>query len=290
MDVVDPVATSEIKLDACGVEKASPSDDDIAHALEGPRDDDWYVTLWRGDDDYMEVMLSDGALWVECEEGERYVRAESFVDDAAVKSMLLAFRDGSSAWRDLASWKEPPPKPAKKPLPPPVMLGASAFVGVMTLGSIATAIGTHNGGWLMLMFALLFPGIIALAAATKVAAAQRAAKWTRASARILRSELVTEKRNDREQQVPRVEYEFNVGFHPYRGSRVDFAEIVAGPDAVATVSRYRVGTTVPVYYNPADPAESVLDRELPSFFRGIWIAIGVITAGILAVGIYILAF
>lgn len=135
---------------------------------------------------------------------------------------------------------------------------------------------------------LLFPGLIALATAVKVAEAQRAAKWTRANGRIIRSELVTENRHGKELKVPLVEYEFSVGFHKYRGKRVSLAEIIAGPDAVGTVARYPVGASVPVYYDPADPNKSVVDRDLPSFFRGIWVFVGVLTAVILAGGWYYL--
>ena len=138
------------------------------------------------------------------------------------------------------------------------------------------------------MFALLFPAIIAMATAVKMAEAQRAAKWTRASGRIVRSELVKEERQGKPVKVPAVEYEFTVGVHKYRGKRVSLAEVIAGPDAVGTVARYPVGTSVPVYYDPADPGKSVVDRDLPPFFRGIWVFVGVLTVAILAAGWYFL--
>jgi hypothetical protein len=208
------------------------------------------------------------------------------VDDEALKAMFLAFREGSPAWRDLAAWREPPKK--AKGSPPTVILGASAIVGAVILGGVLLALVTGNGGWVFLMFALLFPGLIALAAAVKVAEAQRASTWTKASGQIVRSELVDEKRPDKVIKVPRVEYEFTQGFHKYRGSRVDFAAVVAGPDAKATVARYPVGQKVTVYFNPADPNESVIDRDLPPFFRWIWIGVGTLAAAILFGGLYLL--
>jgi hypothetical protein len=138
------------------------------------------------------------------------------------------------------------------------------------------------------MFALLFPGIVGIAAAVKFAQAKRAATWTKATAQVMRSEIVTETRNGKEVKVPRVEYEFPVSFHRYRGSRVNFAEVISGVDAKETIARFRVGASVPVYYNPADPGESVLERELPPFMRGVWVVLGGLVAAILAVGLYLL--
>lgn len=279
-------AQAAVSLDAGGVENANPSGEDLFRALDGPRDDDWYVTLWRGDD-YIEAMLDRGDLWIECEVGGRLLQARSHVDEAALRSMFVAFRDGAEAWRDLAEWKEPPARAAGA-RPPSIVLAAAAGIGLAVFLGVGTAIFTGNGGWVVLMFALLFPGIIALAAALKVAEAQRAARWTRGSAKIVRSELAMQKRHDKEVRVALVEYEFGVAFHRYRGKRVNFAEVIAGPDATGTVARYPVGKSVPVYYDPADPNRCVLDRELPSFFRGIWVVVGVLTAAILAGGWYFL--
>lgn len=282
----DPFAGPAITLDANGVEKEAPSPEDIVAALGGERGEDWYVGLWRGDD-YIEAMLDRGDLWVECEVGGRLLQARSHVDDEAVKSMFLAFRAGDESWRDLAAWKEPPPRPASS-RPSGIVLTAAAAIGLVVFLGIGIALFTGKGGWVVLMFALLFPGVIALAAAVKVAEARRAASWKQARAKIVRSGLVEEKRHDRKVKVPRVEYEFTVGLHRYRGTRVNFAEVLAGPDAAATVASHPVGASVPVYYDPADPDKCVLDRELPPLFRGIWAAVGVLTVLILACGGYYL--
>ena len=281
------IAESKVVLRIGDRHVPDPTAEDIAKALAGPRDDDWIVTLDRGDDDFMEVMLDQGDLWVEVEEGGRFLQARSHVDERTVSSMFLAFRDGGQEWRDLAEWKEPAGV-ARSDKPPAIILGAAAGIGIVVFLGVGLAIFTGKGGWVVLMFALLFPAIIAMAAAVKMAEAQRAAKWTRANGRIVRSELVTEERQEKLVKVPLVEYEFTVGFHRYRGKRVSLAEVIAGPDAVGTVARYPVGASVPVYYDPADPNKSVVDRDLPSFFRGVWVFVGVLTAAILAGGWYYL--
>lgn len=258
----------------------APTAEDIARALAGPRDDDWVVSLYRGDDDYMEVMLDRGDLWVECEEGGRFLQAKSYVDEAAANAMLLAFSEGSAGWRDLAAWAEPAREVKKGP--PPMALSISAGIGVVVLTLVLTAMLTGNGGWIVVLVALALPGVIAIAAFVKQGEIKRASTWTKGSARIVRSELATEQRHGKEVKVPRVEYEYNAGFHRYRGKRVSLAEFVGGGDATAMVNRHRVGAGVPVYYDPADPTRSVLERDLPPFFSALWIFVGVLTAIILA--------
>jgi len=257
----------------------NPTDADIDGALGGPRDDDWYLSLNRGEDgDCMEAMIDAGDLWVEVTEGDKFLQARSRLDDSVVRSMLLSFRDGSDAWRDLAMWKEPPP--AKKQTlrgPVGVALGLALLVPILVL----TAVYTGRAGWIGVLFALAFPGIIAVAVVTKIAEVNRAASWTKASGRITRSEIATETRYDKQVQVPRIEYEYKVGFHTLVGKRVNFAELIAGAQAKEALARYPVGTGVPVYYDPANPSESVIERELPAFVHSIWGVVAVLTAAIL---------
>lgn len=265
-----------------GTKIEEPTPDDIARALEGARDADWYLNLARGDDDYMDAMIEDGALWVECEENGVFVQAQSYVDDAMLKAMLLDFRDGGSAWRDQALWVEPSGKP-KKPKAIPIPLIAGGIFGVLLL----TAVFIGNGPWLVAVFALALPGMIATAALTKQREAKRAAAWTKASARIVRSEMVKEKKNDKEVDVPKVEYEFPVGFHKFRGHRVSLGEIIGPIEATEMMKRYRVGGTAPVYYNRDDPRESVLERDLPEHFQMVWVAVAVLVFLILGVAYWV---
>jgi len=265
----------------------NPTDADIAEAIEGPRDADWFLSLSRGEDDFMEVMVDAGELWVETEVEGRYLQARSHVDEAAVKTMLSAFRDGAETWRDLAAWREPPPA-SKNAKPPKEIMVASAMAGGIVLLLGVTALVTGHGGWVGLAFALTFPGVIAVAVAVKKAEIARAAKWNKGTARIVTSAWVMEKRYDKEVKTARVAYEFTVAFHPWRGRRVSFAEVIAGPDAAAVLARYPVGASVPVYYDPADPSKSVLERDPPAFFKSIYPVLAAVAAVILAVGLWLL--
>lgn len=263
-------------LETAGNKNEAPTPEDVARALEGPRDDDWFVTLTRDNEDYMDAMIDHGDLWIECVTDDEFVQAISHIDEAAAKAIFQAFYEGGDGWRDLALWKEPAAKPKKKELPVPAIAG-----GVFTL-LFLFVVFVLRGGWIVVLFALAFPGVIAAAAATKQREAKQAAAWTKASGHILSSGLATETINGKEVQVPRVEYEFAVGMslHKVRGKRISIGE--SGPHGADEVlKRYRPGTSVPVYYDPDDPHKSVLERDLPEKFHLVWVAVGVMVAVIL---------
>ena len=57
--------------------------------------------------------------------------------------------------------------------------------------------------------------------------------------------------------APDIEYEFRLGDRVVRGTRIGIGEIA---DTEAVLNHYPVGATVPVYYNPKDPADALLER------------------------------
>jgi hypothetical protein len=202
---------------------------------------------------------------------------ESPTDAARVKSMLTSFRDGDPG-RDKALWKEPPPR-KKDTLRGPAGLILGLVAIFLTL--VWVGLSTDDNGWMLVGFALMFPGIIAVAALVKIGQAKRAASWTKASGRVTRSELVTQARQNGEVQGPRIEYEYKVGFHTLVGQRVSFAELIAGAQAKEAIARYPGGASVPVFYNAANPSEAVIERDLPAFVHSACGIVAVLTAAIL---------
>ena len=115
----------------------------------------------------------------------------------------------------------------------------------------------------------------------------RAAKWEQAQARIRQSK-VTVKRHQfsgEETKVTNtasVTYDFSVGSRLFHGNRISLG---FGPaDQVnETLKRYPVGATVPVFYDPANPEENVLERNPPVSLGCIWS--GVILAVLVYAGV-----
>jgi hypothetical protein len=91
--------------------------------------------------------------------------------------------------------------------------------------------------------------------------------WAAGRARIVKSEPRAVRRSRSQAvsvvvSVPDVEYEFTVGGLVIRGTRISMAEIPEG-GVERTLDSYRVGATVPVYYNPQNPKQALLDRNPP---------------------------
>jgi hypothetical protein len=115
--------------------------------------------------------------------------------------------------------------------------------------------------------------LIILAVVSKLIEFRRAQKWSQTTGTVVRSEI--EARHHRfageaetVKNVPVVEYEFTAGGRKIRGSRIGIGDDAGGANTEATLARYPIGATVPVYYDPASPANCVLERGGPPLAKG----------------------
>src|SRR5207248_5092981 len=60
--------------------------------------------------------------------------------------------------------------------------------------------------------------------------------------------------------VADIEYEFSLGDRTVRGTQIGLGEM---SDTEEALNRYPVGATVPVYYDPKDPQQALLERDPP---------------------------
>ena len=252
----------------------SPTREDVERALGSPREEDWYMSILLPNNDCMEAYLDDGGFEVECEENGLTYALDTVVDEATVKSLMLSFLESDGLWKTLCKWEEPLADPISVPTPLPTK-GAIAAMVAAAIVALALFVSGH-AKWIAVLFALAFPGLIVFAIVSKMREVRRASTWTQGSSRIVKSRIVSEERElsgggTHTVSVPEVEYEFSIGFNKFTGKRISIGEIVLDTAQVKeAVERYRVGTSVPVYYDPRNPAESVLERELPENFQLIW--------------------
>ncbi len=143
-------------------------------------------------------------------------------------------------------------------------------------------------GWLfMAAFAMMIPSVIAGVIVHRMAEVRRAARWPSAQARIVRSKLrtVATKTADGSASrgnMPDIEYVFTVDGAEYHGKRIGIGEMKPDSPAVgAALERYQVGRTGPVFYNPDNPKDAVLERDLPANPRTMY----AIAAGVMLVGL-----
>ena len=154
-----------------------------------------------------------------------------------------------------------------------------------------------NWNWLRFLqtlaaIAVLFivAGLIALAAgALDYREARAMAAWPGTPGRIVASEVVTAQfrgRALRYAPAVRIAYSYTVDGEVYLSERVgvETLPVEAGDAAGQRLLRdYPLSAAVTVYYDPADPANAVLEREPPT--GGFAAGMGLIVLGLVVAGI-----
>jgi hypothetical protein len=130
-----------------------------------------------------------------------------------------------------------------------------------------------KGAIFVLIVVASFPAIILVAIVVKLWEVRKAARWPSTAGKVITNDVQSHKNkpgdigyNFGDTEVsnePLVEYEYQVGNRTYRGRRITIGEKTSGYELEAILERYPVGTSVTVYYDPADPQTAVLERDLP---------------------------
>jgi hypothetical protein len=166
-------------------------------------------------------------------------------------------------------------------MPPPVLWGIAFSL------ALPVAVVLLPGPVVMALFFMAIPGSIAGLILWKTSELRHAASWPSTSARITRSGLRAQHRHSGDvtdvKNVPDVEYEFTLGDRVIKGTRISVGD--ASDSAEATLDHYRVGATVPVYYDPKNPENALLERDPP--VPVVWLY--AIAAGVVLIGLAVLA-
>lgn len=125
----------------------------------------------------------------------------------------------------------------------------------------------HSENWYIAAIFAPMLLLLIVALVTKLWEAKRASKWAQTSGKILKSTVEARHHQfngeaETVKNVPAVEYEFSIGEKTYRGARIAIGDM-GGEDIEPMLARYPVGKTVTVYYDPSDPNQCVLEREIP---------------------------
>jgi len=163
--------------------------------------------------------------------------------------------------------------------------------GLWWAGAGATALGLAPlllpGDIVMSLIIIAIPIVIAGLILRKATQLRYAASWPSTRARIVKSAPRTVHRRHAGEvsqvtNVPDIEYEFSLGDRRVRGSRIGLGEV---SDTEEALKRYPVGATVPVYYDPKDPQQAVLQRDPPIPLAWFYL----IAAAVLVAGAAVLA-
>ncbi|WP_091840629.1 DUF3592 domain-containing protein [Bosea lupini] len=274
-----PSSGAIMELDVCDRITTDPTAEDITRAVDQRGNDpDWFITL-SDDDGYVEAGLEGrGRFRLAYHSGKARFDAAETVDAPTLKRILVAYLGGDKTWRGKLAWqpKVSPAKAAEARGEPPTW---AVIAVVASLALIFVIVEVLPESWVeRLPFAGTTMGNIALIALPMVVMVaamivnamlkvRRASSWSQAPGRIIRSQMAVRRPPEGNEigtvvNVPAVTYSFSVGGVTYQGTRVSLGDI-SGKYAQEALARYPAGRNVTVHYDPADPSDSVLEREAP---------------------------
>jgi hypothetical protein len=158
----------------------------------------------------------------------------------------------------------------------------SAGTGLLVFGLTAGILG-----FISLIFILMI-----LHSRGKVRASQ---SWLTTDGKILHSMAEYQHSSEGGAYYPVVTYEYNANGQLYRSQQIRFGTRVGfGSQSIVqrVVNRYPIGSSQPVYYNPDNPSEAVLDRTtggantVLGCVVGIFVIVIIFVGGIVAVSVY----
>ena len=258
----------------------NPQRDDIARAIDSrARDAAWRIELDNGQDDRMEVIAASRDFYKVSffDRGQRFNSVP--VDADTLKTILYKYLDGDPDWGDeggfvsVSSMRErlrAAKRISSKPPAWAIVVIAGSFIGLPYLFYILPQ--SVFDGYGILPIALVVGGplsvMLIVMIVNKLLQLRSVAHWAQTSGRIVKSDVVASHRRriDKETEVvnlPAIEYEFSANVQKYTGRRISVGEDSGGANTEATLARYPVGAIVTVYYDPADPDNCVLERNLP---------------------------
>ena len=157
-------------------------------------------------------------------------------------------------------------------LPKQILWGGMIGIGICALYMVPE--GSWSGNMGVAMIVMPIPVIITILVFVKMREARKAATWATGRAEIKSSKVRAERHRFAEDTTKvtnkaEVRYEFAVDGKTYTGTRISIGENPEG-GVEAGLKRYAKGASVPVYYNPANPEECVLERDLPVSAGCMW--------------------
>lgn len=122
--------------------------------------------------------------------------------------------------------------------------------------------------FLLIGFACVVAAVLALAIAVKWWEVRRASRWVPTPGRIVSSRVVQREVSAGEgrsemRNFPAITFSYKVGNRTYRSDRYSIRENLGNTDVSETLAKFRKGAEVTVFYNPDDPGEAVIERDLP---------------------------
>lgn len=150
------------------------------------------------------------------------------------------------------------------------------FLLLLSVGMAVVALLLDSNAMLRnVIFMLIFYSVVPVGLMVVMIAKYREIRaaqcWSQTTGTVLTSCVESRKKvpgdNDSDTAVmnlPNVMYKYQVNDQSFRGSRIDLGQRTSENELESILDRYPVGAPVVVYYNPADPQDAVLERDVPA--------------------------
>lgn len=155
-------------------------------------------------------------------------------------------------------------------------LPKAALAGILATAFTLVLIAMGHEGtpiWVLLWVLVIPVGLLVLVGVL-TARVRRAATWVEGRARITQSKVAVERHRfsgdtTQVKNKASVAYDFKVGQQTIHGDRISLG-FAPADEVDKTLKRYQAGTEVPVFYDPANPKDCVLERAPPVSLGCLW--------------------
>jgi uncharacterized membrane protein len=153
-------------------------------------------------------------------------------------------------------------------------LPVAALLGILATTATIFLQGRHDAAITMPIVIAIVPVLFLVLMIYLTRRVKKAEAWLEGRARITQSKVEVERHRfagdtTKVRNLPCVTYDFSVGGKTYHGDRISVG--IAPADNVDQVLKhYPVGAEVPVFYDPENPAECVLERKPPVSLGCLW--------------------
>jgi len=116
----------------------------------------------------------------------------------------------------------------------------------------------------------------------------KAAEWSSTMGTVISSTIVWRRRSEGGSVAyPSVQYNYKVMGQTLQGGRIMPGPPVGGSGAKKIVARYAAGAQVMVYYDPNNPSDALLERDMPRHVKWLWITLVLVDVFLCGLGAFL---
>jgi hypothetical protein len=125
----------------------------------------------------------------------------------------------------------------------------------------------------ILILTLLVNGILLLNIFSARRKASTMQTWPSAPGSIVESELRSRRRGSRRIYYPHIVYQYNVMGQTHTGKRISPGPESGSSRARELLAKYPPGAPVTVYYDPQNPSDAALERDISKIMPHLWLSL-----------------